>query len=1163
MIYYGMSKQPYVLSDLPIKKGGEGEIYTVKGNKNLLAKVYLAPTKSSELKDKISLMVKNPPSNDILEQIAWPIDTLCDTKGNFVGFIMPKLSIDTELGDVYKYPAKKGVALTGEQKVIIAINICRVISAVHDLGYVFGDFNPCNIGVNLTNGHVAFLDTDSYHITDKSNGKTYRCNVCLNGYVAPELIKKCKNAGYAQAPLPTFTKETDLFALAIHIFKLLMNGFTPYNGIPESEHSSTASPGVGNAAIEMDHYCFKDGNKPLSVAVLPLQKFPDEIQKLFTRAFDDGHKSPGKRPTAKEWDVALTDYHSKLKQCASNPTHYYYNELQTCPYCEADQRYNFAMSMSSVYGTPSGNGTGQMSFSNPVAVPSISGSGSSNGAYSQTGQGQYSGSVFAGGSSTANVSKRNVKGFSHKMKITGVVSLILIILAVAVTLFIDPVIYAKMPEKEITAEYGASIEELGLDVYMVSILNRKTPYDVTSDMVTGYDGTKMGTQEISINCNGKKTNLRVNIVERALHAPELSMKDGLICFDSEPHAESIVLSIDGTEITVQNASAVVLPEEVSVGAHEIKIKFVSGDEHIIDSEYSDPIQIERKIGTVTIAADDGKIVWAKQGSSAYNIVVDGKFFRTVSNPEFALDEIGSSGKHIVSVCIAGDDISTVSSAPSNNVDFDLLPAAVGLRDNGTNLSWEKVEGVDGYDIYVNGTKRLNVGANVCSVDWMKLYAEGGSTVQVVSVGNGKTTVSSALSESIKHTYSQAFKTISSASDLKKLEGSNETFILINDIDMSQAPNWRSVSSFSGKLYGNGHSILNYTVKKALKADDGYVGLVGELKSGALISGLTFENVKISVTGGEKYSVGVIADTSYGTISDCIIKSGTVSAGNCYLGGICGYLGNSQETGAKISNCKNYANIKGQGLEDYGSTGGICGVLWLATISDSDNYGSVSGRDDVGGIFGYGSYTGSASSRNTNHGQVTGKKYIGGIVGRIGGNVQFETCENNGNIGGAGSESVGGIIGRANLSEDYRMSSNSNNGDVVGNNNIGGIIGYLRDYKYATDYKNFTLTLVDLTNTGTINAFENNCGGIVGYVYARSIWNIYNLDSQEKIATITISYTENSGNVRGSNGIGGIIGCGWSSSISNSTISNSKNSGDVNGNLNVGNIIGENTNIKVQ
>ena len=109
-----------------------------------------------------------------------------------------------------------------------------------------------NIGLDTNTGLVSFLDTDTYHVADKKTGGTYRCNVCAPGYAAPELLKKCtdyvakkpqasKNA-YAETPLPTFTQETDNFALAIHLFKLLMNGYTPFGGIIETASVSQSSP---------------------------------------------------------------------------------------------------------------------------------------------------------------------------------------------------------------------------------------------------------------------------------------------------------------------------------------------------------------------------------------------------------------------------------------------------------------------------------------------------------------------------------------------------------------------------------------------------------------------------------------------------------------------------------------------------------------------------------------------------------------------------------------------------------------------------------------------------------------------------------------------------------------------------------------------------------
>lgn len=48
-------------------------------------------------------------------------------------------------------------------------------------------------------------------------------------YLAPEMQKKISGGiTLRNAPLPTFTKATDLFALAVHVFCLLMNGSHPF-----------------------------------------------------------------------------------------------------------------------------------------------------------------------------------------------------------------------------------------------------------------------------------------------------------------------------------------------------------------------------------------------------------------------------------------------------------------------------------------------------------------------------------------------------------------------------------------------------------------------------------------------------------------------------------------------------------------------------------------------------------------------------------------------------------------------------------------------------------------------------------------------------------------------------------------------------------------------
>ena len=345
----------YTLEGIPIGSGGEGDIYSVRSFEGVysgsdkIAKIYKSGVLSEELEEKLKIMIEHPPSSSVLSQVAWPLDIAYDEDGLCCGFIMPKLSINAELGEIYKYPSTLPISL--QQKINIAQNICAVISEVHAAGYVFGDFNPRNIGLDKDTGLVSFLDTDTYHVTN--GDKTYRCNVCASGYAAPELLEKCsdyiaenpmdsKNA-YEKTPLPTFTKETDNFALAIHIFKLLMNGYTPFGGILESTSVSQSSPGVGDAAVRRNSYCFKPGFKPQSVAIPGIETLPDKIQDLFTRAFIVGRHDPKARPDAIEWHKALVEYEQMLVNCSLNNLHQYDKKNESCPLCEADERFNTAV----------------------------------------------------------------------------------------------------------------------------------------------------------------------------------------------------------------------------------------------------------------------------------------------------------------------------------------------------------------------------------------------------------------------------------------------------------------------------------------------------------------------------------------------------------------------------------------------------------------------------------------------------------------------------------------------------------------------------------------------------------------------------------------------------------------------------------------------------
>ncbi len=363
------SNKVYHTPQAPINSGGEGYIYPVNGDSTKVIKIYNDQSVSHEVERKLRVMNTSKLNPTLLKYLAWPID-LVSLNGKFVGFVMPKLSQTIELSQLYRYPPDPKLKISLHQKLLVSQNICFVIHGVHQAGYVFGDFNPKNIGINSQNGYVSFFDTDSFHVYDKINGITYRCKVGFDGYVAPELLEKLEKnrTDYSTQQLPTYTVQTDYFALAVHIFRLIFNGYSPYNGIPTSRGSSTRAAGVGHKPVLDDQYVFKQGFKP--PPALPSSSIvPSSMQNLLYQAFVKGRQNPDVRPGPNEWHGAIEELINNLKQCKKDLSHQYYNRLSKCPYCEADERYEIALNQAMNPTIKTSTMGGQKAFKTPLVVP--------------------------------------------------------------------------------------------------------------------------------------------------------------------------------------------------------------------------------------------------------------------------------------------------------------------------------------------------------------------------------------------------------------------------------------------------------------------------------------------------------------------------------------------------------------------------------------------------------------------------------------------------------------------------------------------------------------------------------------------------------------------------------------------------------------------------
>lgn len=309
-------------------------------------------------------MVKHPPSGDAVNYMAWPIDYLIEN-GQFIGFVMGNLSEYLEMRLLYEYSLQKNPDLAINLQV--ALNLSHIVKHIHDSKYVIGDFNPKNIGFSQK-GTVCVYDNDSFQFNDSDTNHLYRCTVQFVGYVAPEIMEETelikrqmimsgKNAD--QMTLRDlkkgFTQNTDNFALAVHIFQLMMNGFSPFSSISKNEgrvnnpnHVADCSSSVvlpsSDENVKADNYCFNPDRQPFNKAVPSRNEFPEYIISLFDRAFN--HRKYPSRPTADEWIHALDQYSQDVVRCKKIRSHIYWNKLNYCPYCEANAR--FAQSGSSL-----------------------------------------------------------------------------------------------------------------------------------------------------------------------------------------------------------------------------------------------------------------------------------------------------------------------------------------------------------------------------------------------------------------------------------------------------------------------------------------------------------------------------------------------------------------------------------------------------------------------------------------------------------------------------------------------------------------------------------------------------------------------------------------------------------------------------------------------
>ncbi len=193
--------------------------------------------------------------------------------------------------------------------------------------------------------------------------------------------------------------------------------------------------------------------------------------------------------------------------------------------------------------------------------------------------------------------------------------------------------------------------------------------------------------------------------------------------------------------------------------------------------------------------------------------------------------------------------------------------------------------------------------------------------------------------------------------------------------------------FAGNFDGNNCSIRGINSAQSL---------FGCLTGGYIMNLSTYGQVTSTTarTGGV---VSYLTSSKIENVTNYVNVSGTQQ-----VAGLVGYLETNNTS--FINGCVNYGTISGTSYQ----VGGMAGFA-KGNIQDCVNFGNVSSTGDyVAGIGGAcKDAKGTIRANNVNYGTISGKSYVGGVFGLI--NSTATNCSNYGTVTGTGS-SIGEVVG---------------------------------------------------------------------------------------------------------------------------------------------------------
>jgi len=318
--------------------GAEADVYHHPAQSSFCIKVF-RKTITSEQVDKIYALSEERYSA-LRSNFAVPTRIVKDTRGQPCGFVMSKFDCCGQLHELTDVNDRTKHSSIVDSRFLmnVAIRLAEGLAKAHSLGIVIGDLSNRNLGFTR-NGEVIFFDVDSSQIKVGSRVLPARMGV-------PEFIDP---RGRDENGRWKFDKETDQYALCLHIFKIFFRDRHPFVGaIPvqrnmnvnlQPEHLMTMGWNINEDSESRRLPVKRREDQPATSDILP-RPLSDWLNQIFSEPMNKDIRIP-----ASKMANTLRLFMDDVRTCKHDSSHIWLTKNQECPWCKRLENFSHRQSL--------------------------------------------------------------------------------------------------------------------------------------------------------------------------------------------------------------------------------------------------------------------------------------------------------------------------------------------------------------------------------------------------------------------------------------------------------------------------------------------------------------------------------------------------------------------------------------------------------------------------------------------------------------------------------------------------------------------------------------------------------------------------------------------------------------------------------------------------